>query len=142
MWGAPVFPEVVSKWSEPGYRHTPPYISSTPSIRAFSIHKGDVLILASDGLRFLLEEKKVSSDAKVIGEATFTLAGLKDSEQQKDLERSLGHPFVSADQYQNLAELVIRNALFGEDEKLLAREMDKSVDIYRDDVSVIVVQFS
>lgn len=141
MWGVTVLPKDTEKWSQPGYRHTPPYISSTPTIRSFVLRKDQThtLILASDGLRAVLEKKNVPPDARAIGEAIFALSGFRDSAAQKELEASLGHSLASPQG--NLAEVTIQNALFGKDEALLAREMDTNVDIYRDDISVVVVQF-
>lgn len=141
IWGITVHPKTVEKWcTEPGYRHTPPYISSIPTIQSFDLRKDEphTVILASDGLRAVLQKKNVPSDPLSIGEAAFALAGLRESSQQNSLEGTLGHSFAFP--HQNIAELVIQNAFFGADEKLMAMETDKGLDIYRDDISVVVVQ--
>ncbi|KAF8520576.1 phosphatase 2C-like domain-containing protein [Hysterangium stoloniferum] len=42
IWGCPLPPEATDRRAQ--QKHTPPYISSTPSVKHFSIKKGDILV--------------------------------------------------------------------------------------------------
>ena len=57
MWGCPISPEAIDRWSK--QNHIPSYISSTPSVMHFSIEKGDLLVVCSDGLRSSLTKQEV-----------------------------------------------------------------------------------
>ena len=56
MWGFPVFPDTIDRWTH--QKHTPPHISSRPSVKHFPFKKGDKLVICSDGLRTSLTARK------------------------------------------------------------------------------------
>ncbi|KAK7039390.1 protein serine threonine phosphatase 2C [Favolaschia claudopus] len=123
---SPVPPGIFVKWDREGLC-TPPYLSSTPAVAHYEISPGQVLVLASDGLRDSLrvaDESKL--DVIVALATTGTHAGL-------------AHPCIALQSSDNLAEAVIRNALFGSDAEERARQLDPSCE--RDDISVVVVSF-
>ena len=92
MWGCPVFPEVTDRWAQ--QTHTPPYISSTPSVMRFTIGKGEVLVFCSDGLRSSLKDQGVPDQN--VGNTIVSLVGadLLDAEALKSFEKAIGHSFI------------------------------------------------
>ncbi|KAF8520661.1 phosphatase 2C-like domain-containing protein [Hysterangium stoloniferum] len=141
MWGRPIPPEATDRWAQ--QKHTPPYISSTPSVKHFSIKKGDILVFCSDGLRSSLKEQGVSDQD--VGNTIVSLAGmdLVDAEAMLFYEKSIGHSFIPSADINNFADGVIRNILFGLDNDRMAKEtmatMNSIADHLRDDMSVVVV---
>ncbi|KAF8511665.1 phosphatase 2C-like domain-containing protein [Hysterangium stoloniferum] len=141
MWGCPIPPEATDRWAQ--QKHTPPYISSTPSVKHFSIKKGDILVFCSDGLRSSLKEQGVPDED--VGNMIVSLAGmdLVDAEAMLFYEKSIGHSFIPSADINNLADGVIRNILFGLDNDRMAKEtmatMNRISDHLRDDMSVVVV---
>ncbi|KAF8511671.1 phosphatase 2C-like domain-containing protein [Hysterangium stoloniferum] len=141
MWGCPIPPKVTDRWAQ--QKHTPPYISSTPSVKHFSIKKGDILVFCSDGLRSSLKEQGVPDED--VGNMIVSLAGmdLVDAEAMLFYEKSIGHSFIPSANINNLADGVIRNILFGLDNDRMAKEtmamMNSKSDHLRDDMSVVVV---
>ena len=142
MWGCPVFPETIDRWAQ--QKHTPPYLSSTPSVMHFSIEKGDLLVVCSDGLRSSLREHGVPNQD--VGNTIISLAGvdLLDAEALLSYEKTIGHSFIPSADINNIADRVIRNALFGLDNHRMAKEtmatMNHITDYLRDDMSVVVVE--
>ncbi|KAJ7866043.1 phosphatase 2C-like domain-containing protein [Mycena olivaceomarginata] len=108
---------------------TPPYMSSTPSIRHHDVLPRDMFVFASDGLR---DQVRVPDARKF--DIIFWLAS---GEHDDDLEAGLGHECVPAQVGDNVAERVIGNVLFGTDARKRARELNKKTQ--RDDISVVVL---
>ncbi|KAF8523957.1 phosphatase 2C-like domain-containing protein [Hysterangium stoloniferum] len=141
MWGCPIPPETTNRWAQ--QRHTPPYISSTPTIMNFPLKKGDMLVFCSDGLRSSLREKGVADQD--VGNMIVSLAGmdLLDAGTLVSYENTIGHSFIPSEDINNIADKVIRNALFGLDNHRMAKEtmatMNSISDYIRDDMSVVVV---
>ncbi|KAJ7898389.1 phosphatase 2C-like domain-containing protein [Mycena leptocephala] len=109
-------------WVRDGHQ-TAPYLSASPSVRRYDLLPGDMLIFASDGLRDSMNRIPAADRWDII----MALANGEHPEQ-------LGHACIgSAD---NAAELVIKNALFGQDTDKMAKEL---ADPDRDDISVVVV---
>ncbi|KAF8520577.1 hypothetical protein BU17DRAFT_88741 [Hysterangium stoloniferum] len=144
MWGCPVHPDKTDRWGQ--QRHTPPYISSTPSITHFSIQKGDILVFSSDGLRSSLTEKGVPDHE--IGKMIVSITGmdLLDAEALISYEKAIGHSFIPSVDIDNVADRVIRNVLFGMDNHRMAREtmakMNSRGQYLRDDISLFVVHLT
>ena len=142
MWGCPIFPEVIDRWTQ--QTHTPPYLSSTPSVMHFSIEKGDLLVFCSDGLRSSLKGQGVPDQD--VGNMIISLAGvdLLDDEALFSYEKAIGHSFIPSADIDNIADRVIRNSLFGLDDHRMAKEtmatMDYAPVCLRDDISVVVVE--
>ena len=140
MWGTPIFTRFVDKWVQG--KHTPPYISSTPSVMRFSIRKGDLLIFASDGLRSSLTEQGLPEEE--VGKMIVSLVGMDmlDREALSSCEKAIGHSFISSAHIDNVAEGVIRNILFGLDDLRMAKETMATMEDrnhLRDDMSLVVV---
>ena len=142
MWGCPIFPEVTERWAK--QTHTPPYLSSTPSVMHFSIEKGEVLVFCSDGLRSSLNDQGVPGQD--VGNTIVSLVGadMLDAEALNSFEKAIGHSFIPSADIDNIADRVIRNILFGLDDHRMAMEtmatMKSSVDYLRDDMSIVVVE--
>ena len=142
MWGCPISPDTIDLWSH--QTHTPPYLSSTPSVMHFSIGKGDLLAFCSDGLRSAL--KRYGVPDQDVGNTIISLAGLDllDAEALLSYEKAIGHSFIPSGDIENISERVIRNILFGLDDHRMAREtmatMNSRGDYLRDDMSIVVVE--
>ena len=142
MWGCPLSTETINLWTH--QKHTPPYISSTPSVMHFSLEKGDVLVFCSDGLRSSLKGQGVTDQD--VGNTIVSLAGvdLLDAEALLSYEKAIGHSFIPSADINNIADRVIRNILFGLDDHRMAKEtmttMNNIADYLRDDMSVVVVE--
>jgi pyruvate dehydrogenase phosphatase len=142
MWGFPIFPDTIDRWTH--QKHTPPYISSTPSVRHFSLEKGDILVFCSDGLRSSLTAQGVPDQD--VGNTIISLAGvdLLDAQALLSYEKSIGHSFIPSADITNIADRMIRNVLFGLDDHRMAKEtmatMNSNYDRLRDDMSVVVVE--
>ena len=142
MWGCPIFPEVTERWAQ--QTHTPPYLSSTPSVMHFSIEKGEVLVFCSDGLRSSLQDQGVPDQD--VGNTIVSLVGadMLDAEALKSFEKAIGHSFIPSADIDNIADRVIRNILFGLDDHRMAMEtmatMKTSAKFLRDDMSIVVVE--
>ena len=142
MWGCPIPLFVTDRWAQ--QTHTPPYISSTPSVMHFSFEKGDMLVFCSDGLRSSLKAQGVPDQD--VANTTISLAGvdLLDAEAISSYEKALGHSFIPSADINNIADRVIRNVLFGLNDHRMAKDtmatMNKRSDRLRDDMSVVVVE--
>ena len=142
MWGCPLSPETIDLWSH--QKHTPPYLSSTPSVKHFSIKKGDLLVFCSDGLRSALNGHGVPDQD--VGNTIVSLAGvdLLDAEALLTYEKAIGHFFIPSADVENISDRVIRNILFGLDDHRMAKEtmatMNSLADYLRDDMSAVVVE--
>ena len=142
MWGCPIFPEVIDRWAQ--QTHTPPYLSSTPSVKHFSIEKGEILVFCSDGLRSALKAQGVSDQD--VGKTIISLAGvnLLDAEALLSFEKAIGHSFIPSADINNIADRVIRNILFGIDDHGMAKEtmatMDDISNFLRDDMSIVLLE--
>ena len=102
-----------------------PYMSNVPDIQCHELDKGDMLVFASDGLKDSLPLPMTDDERWDI---LISFAnGVFDSR--------LGHECVSDGE--NLAEILIKNALFGKD----LEKMEKEMHAVRDDISVVIVQF-
>ena len=142
MWGCPIHYDTTKRWAQ--QKHTPPYLSSTPSVMHFSIEKGDLLVLCSDGLGSSLKEQGVPDQD--VGNTIVSLAGmdLLEAESLLSYEKAIGHSFIPSADDDNIADRVIRNALFGLDDHRMAKEtmatMNHISKYLRDDISVVVVE--
>ena len=142
MWGCPIPPFVTDQWAQ--QTHTPPYISSTPSVKHFSFEKGDILAFCSDGLRSSLEEQGVPGQD--VGNTIISLAGvdLLDHDAVLSYEKTIGHSFIPSADINNIADRVIRNIIFGLDDHRMAMDtmatMNSYSDRLRDDMSLVVVE--
>ena len=142
MWGCPISPDTIDLWTH--QKHTPPYLSSMPSIKHFSIKKGDLLVFCSDGLRSALKRHGVPDQD--VGNTIVSLAGvdLLDVEALLSYEKAIGHSFIPSADIFNISERVIRNILFGLNDHRMAREtmatMNSRGDYLRDDMSIVVVE--
>ena len=142
MWGCPIHYDTTKRWAQ--QKHTPPYLSSTPSVMHFSIEKGDLLVLCSDGLGSSLKEQGVLDQD--VGNTIVSLAGmdLLEAESLLSYEKAIGHSFIPSADDDNIADRVIRNALFGLDDHRMAKEtmatMNHISKYLRDDISVVVVE--
>jgi pyruvate dehydrogenase phosphatase len=142
MWGCPIPPKVTDRWAK--QKHTPPYISSTPSVTHFSIEKGDRLVFCSDGLRSSLKGQEVPDQD--VGNTIVSLAGmdLLEPEALLSYEKAIGHSFIPSADINNIADGMIRNILFGLDDRRMAKEtmatMNNRSKYLRDDMSVVVVE--
>ncbi|KAL1717039.1 phosphatase 2C-like domain-containing protein [Schizophyllum commune] len=133
----------IEDWQRRGHLH-PPYISSTPSIRRHDLLPGDLLVFASDGLRLALEAVP-TEDART--QSMIALAGPELSNAAPVLMRlgtHLGHDFIdpSGDD-PNIADRLIKNALFGADAGKMAAELaltSGDTTRYRDDISVVALR--
>ena len=110
----------------------------------FSIEKGDLLVVCSDGLRSSLKEHGVPDQD--VGNMIISLAGadLLDAKALLSYEKAIGHSFIPSADINNIADRVIRNALFGLDNHRMAKEtmatMNHITDYLRDDMSVVVIE--
>ena len=142
MWGCSIPPEVFVRWAQ--QTHTPPYISSTPSVMHFTIKKGEVLVFCSDGLRSSLNDQGVPDQD--VGNTIVSLVGADflDAEALNSFEKAIGHSFIPSADINNIADRVIRNILFGLDDHRMAREtmakMNSIAKYLRDDMSIVVVE--
>jgi hypothetical protein len=109
----------------------------------FSIKKGDEIILSSDGLRSSLKCQGVPDED--VGNMIVSLAGidLLNAETRSSYEKSIGHSFIPSGEIANVADRMIRNVLFGQDDHRMVKEIMATVSGYgawlRDDMSVVVV---
>ncbi|TRM55783.1 phosphatase 2C-like domain-containing protein [Schizophyllum amplum] len=133
--------EDIEDWKKRGHVN-PPYLSLTPTLQRHALLPGDLLVFASDGLRDALrslqaEDKKARSVLVLAGAGTSDVASPLAS-----LAEQLGHDLQPLGVGDNIADLVIRNALFGTDKKKMAAELalvNGDPERYRDDISVIVL---
>ena len=133
----------IEDWQRRGHLH-PPYISSTPSIRRRTLLPSDLLVFASDGLRLALEAVP-AEDART--QSMIALAGPELSNAAPVLMRlgtHLGHDFIDpSGDGPNIADRLIKNALFGADAGKMAAELaltSGDMTRYRDDISVVALR--
>ena len=142
MWGCPIPLFETERWAQ--QTHTPPYISSTPSVKHFSFDKGDLLVFCSDGLRSSLTEQGVPEQD--VENTIISLAGvdLLNAEALLSYEKAIGHSFIPSADIDNIADRVIRNILFGLDDHRMAKETMATMNSFssrlRDDMSLVVVE--
>ncbi|KAJ7230264.1 phosphatase 2C-like domain-containing protein, partial [Mycena pura] len=127
FYPSPIPPLIFEKWERDGLR-TPPYLSSSPVIHRHTISPGDVLVLASDGLRDSFEAP--DEDKLDVIVALATGGG----------HAKLMHSCIPAQDNDNVAERVIQNILFGTDSEKKAKQLDRACQ--RDDISVVVLKFA
>ena len=145
MWGCPIPPFVTNRWAQ--QTHTPPYISSTPSVKHFSFEKGDIFAFCSDGLRSSLKEQGVpdQDDGNTIISLAASGVDLLDDDAVLSYEKTIGHSFIPSADINNIADRVIRNILFGLNDHCMAKEtmttMNWGPDHLRDDMSVSSLRF-
>ncbi|KAJ7120646.1 phosphatase 2C-like domain-containing protein [Mycena filopes] len=125
FYPSPIPPGMFEQWERDG-QCTPPYLLSSPTIVGHDISPGDVLVLASDGLRDSLS----APDADKL-DVIMALATGGD-------HAALTHRCIPATGTDNIADRVIHNALFGTDLEKMALQLDESC--VRDDISVVVVK--
>ncbi|KAJ7870000.1 phosphatase 2C-like domain-containing protein [Mycena leptocephala] len=121
---SPILPISFEHWERDGHQ-TPPYLSASPSVRRYDLLPGDMLMFASDGLRDSMNCIPAADRWDII----MSLVNGENPEQ-------LGHACILPGSGVNEAELVIKNALFGQDTDKMAKEL---ADPDRDDISVVVV---
>ena len=144
MWGSPIFPSETAVWVAQE-KHTPPYISSTPSVTHFLVQNGDILVFVSDGMRSSLTEEGVPDED--VGKIVVSLAGMDvlNTEALSSCEKAIGRSFIPSTEIQNVGDGMIRNVLFGMDDDRMAKEtmatMDTSFPL-RDDISVVTVHIA
>ncbi|KAK7048540.1 PPM-type phosphatase domain-containing protein [Favolaschia claudopus] len=109
--------------------HTPPYMSSTPTIHRYDLLPGDVLVFASDGLADSMYYHVAREDR---WDVIMSLVSGEDDER-------LGWKAIRPEGPTNIAELLIKNTLFGVNAEKMAEEL---ADPGRDDVSVVVVDLA
>ena len=141
MWGCPIHHTTTDEWVAKG-KHTPPYLSSTPSITHFSIQRGDVVVFSSDGLRSSLTMEGIPDQD--VGKIVVSLAGMDvlDGEALLSCEKAIGHSFIPPSDIENIADRMIRNVLFGMDDHRMAKDTMATMDPLchlRDDISVVTV---
>ncbi|KAJ6606742.1 phosphatase 2C-like domain-containing protein [Mycena sp. CBHHK59/15] len=107
--------------------YTPPYISSTPAIRHHAVAPGDLLLFASDGLRDVLPVSDTERFPILIALAN------------GEVDARLGHECIPVRSDDNVAERVIKNALFGTDADKRNHELDH--ETFRDDISLVILRF-
>ncbi|KAL1744580.1 phosphatase 2C-like domain-containing protein [Schizophyllum fasciatum] len=135
----------IEDWTTRGHLN-PPYISSTPTVQRHALLPGDVLVMASDGLRLALEDLG-AEDAKTQAMIAFALSGAfgPSAAAAKSYAERLGHTLEEPPAGDNVADRVIRNALFGADEAKMRDAFAPThadPNYYRDDISVVVVRLS
>nr|GAT45097.1 predicted protein [Mycena chlorophos] len=122
---SPIIPAMFDEWKKNG-NFSPPYLSSTPTVRRFDLLPGDTIVFASDGLADSMYGRV---DAEHRWDVIMALLSGRDHDK-------LGHKIFKPEQEMNKAELLIRNVLFGVDEAKMVEEL---LDRDRDDISVVVV---
>ncbi|KAJ6607111.1 phosphatase 2C-like domain-containing protein, partial [Mycena sp. CBHHK59/15] len=118
-----ILPDNFKKWKP----YTPPYISSTPAIRHHAVAPGDLLLFASDGLRDVLPVSDTERFPILIALAN------------GEVDARLGHECIPVRSDDNVAERVIKNALFGTDADKRNHELDH--ETFRDDISLVILRF-
>ncbi|KAL1698494.1 phosphatase 2C-like domain-containing protein [Schizophyllum commune] len=133
----------IEDWQRRGHLH-PPYISSTPTVHRRTLLPGDLLVFASDGLRMALEAVP-TEDART--QSMIALAGPELSDAAPVLTRlrdHLGHDLIPpGGDDSNIANRLVRNALFGVDAGKMVAELALTSDDstrYRDDISVVALR--
>ncbi|KAL1667304.1 phosphatase 2C-like domain-containing protein, partial [Schizophyllum commune] len=145
VYPSPIIGQQFEFWKERGLEHYhPPYISNVPTVQHHLLLPGDRLVLASDGLRNALTSHGVEDEKVPSSIMTLAAANASDiAASLQTLSDRLGHDFLPFEAGENMADLVIRNALFGTSESKMAEELalvDDNLDhLYRDDISVVVV---
>ncbi|KAJ6622037.1 phosphatase 2C-like domain-containing protein [Mycena sp. CBHHK59/15] len=124
LYPSPIPPVAFEDWDRNGHL-TPPYLSSSPTVRRHDLLPSDMLIFASDGLRDSMDRIPAADRWDII----ISLANGEDHER-------LGHARIRPGYGDNAAELLIKNVLFGHDANKMAKEL---ADPARDDISVVVV---
>ncbi|TRM59488.1 phosphatase 2C-like domain-containing protein [Schizophyllum amplum] len=130
----------VEDWKKRGHMH-PPYISSTPTVQRHALLPEDLLVFASDGLRCALERYHGAEDK---GETMITLSGAHvfSAASMVPSSSQFGHDLIAPRADQNIADIIIRNSLFGTDRGKALAELtlcDDTSGHYRDDMSVVVM---
>ncbi|KAJ6524262.1 phosphatase 2C-like domain-containing protein [Mycena vulgaris] len=124
LYPSPIPPVAFEDWKSNGHL-TPPYLSSSPSIQRYDLLPGDMLVFASDGLRDSMDRVPPADRWDII----MSIASGQDDER-------LGHERFRPECAANIAELLIKNVLFGNDAAKMAKEL---ADRDRDDISVVIV---
>ena len=141
MWGCPIPPKTIPRWMAQA-KHTPPYISSIPSVTHFSVQKGDVLVFSSDGLRSSLTDQGVPDQNMREIIVSLAVTDILDGETLSSYEKIIGHFFLSTIDIENVADRMIRNVLFGLDDHRMAKETMATPGRLRDDISVVTVHIA
>lgn len=116
-----------AQWKEEGHVNMP-YMSNVPDIQCHELVEGDMLVFASDGLRDILPRNMAADERWDI---LINLANLNGGSDSR-----LGHDCIADGE--NLAETLIKNALFGKNLEKMETEMARE----RDDISVVIVHFT
>ena len=121
MWGFSGFPDTIDRWTH--QKHTPPYISSRPSVKHFSFKKGDILVICSDGLRTSLTARK-ECPTKTSGIRLYLSLALDSLDVQALLsyEKTFGHSFIPSADIINITDGMFWNVLFGLDDHRMTKE--------------------
>ncbi|EJD51877.1 protein serine/threonine phosphatase 2C [Auricularia subglabra TFB-10046 SS5] len=143
-WARPITTLKVSTWIN---KHkTPPYLSSTPTFKHMSLVPGDIIFMATDGLRNAMTDWNDGDVTQLF----ISLAGAASghpiqTQVQEKWEAKLGHSFMPGVQGGcSPVEWVVRNVLSGQDEVKFARELTFESPVHgahlQDDISVLLVR--
>ncbi|KAJ7454492.1 phosphatase 2C-like domain-containing protein [Mycena latifolia] len=135
LYPSPVPTMCWGKWDKLG-NVTPPYLSATPVVQRHDLLPGDMLIFASDGLRDSMARIPAADGWDCIPEADRwdIIMSVAHGEEHP----GLGHAYIQSGHRDNAAELLIENVLWGHDAEKKAMKL---ADPYRDDISVVIVNF-
>ncbi|KAK4702023.1 pyruvate dehydrogenase phosphatase, partial [Phenoliferia sp. Uapishka_3] len=136
----PVPIPMLEEW--PRTHNTPPYISNIPDVTHHSLSKGDIVVFASDGL----------GDASQLGafakhEKASLFVELTAGQPKEVWSEKLGHDLMVKKDEGNTAVRLMKNVLFGTDQRKMARELaleippEATYPFVQDDISVICVEF-
>ncbi|KAF9029246.1 protein serine/threonine phosphatase 2C [Hymenopellis radicata] len=124
LYRSPVPSSAWLMWKEQGHVNMP-YMSSTPDIQCHELAEGDMLVFASDGLRDSMEQKLT------LDERWDILISIANGGSDLRLQQEC----IPCGE--NLAESLIKNALFGADDEKMKEQMGRDLD----DISVVIVTF-
>ncbi|KZW04206.1 protein serine/threonine phosphatase 2C [Exidia glandulosa HHB12029] len=143
VWIAPN--SIIEEWTST--HPTGSYLTARPTVRHTALRRGDVLVLASDGLSGANQLRALSSDMK---ERLITsLAGIASASGDRtcdmsDFEQMIGHSLAWPSQGDLPAQSVLSNVLFGADDVKLAAEVTmefpRGKGQWQDDISVLVAK--
>ncbi|KAF8800936.1 protein serine/threonine phosphatase 2C [Phlegmacium glaucopus] len=140
----PVPSEALKEWCI--HHKTPPYLSCEPSVRHYSLARGDIVVLVSDGFQNANQLKGFDLESR--GKLLVSLAGIQIGNTLGQWSSRIGHSFIPRCDGDNVAERVLHNVLFGLDDRKLAREVTMEFpneDLklrcgLQDDVTILVVE--
>ncbi|KAK4703082.1 hypothetical protein P7C70_g3133, partial [Phenoliferia sp. Uapishka_3] len=131
-------------WLEewPTTHNTPPYLSNLPDVSHHELLKGDIVVFASDGLGDASQLKQFSKEEKAS-----LFINLPAGANTAKWENMLGHGVLGAEEEGNTAMRMVRNVLFGGDQRKMARELTLDIPpeacfikYLQDDISVLCLE--